>query len=184
MQISENFSFLSFSSENDYPWASQYRTVGVSRPGGCTTYLRFVPSVRIHVEDVGIVQINVPSVFACIIMASKDNYWCTWKSGGMSTSWAWWDTFYERLGPLPFSWFEFFGIERSLWFYLALGFLFAFFVPFFWLIFLPKFILLFLFILLLIILLIFLLIVVILFKVLLVLVILILHDSFIYLKFI
>ena len=182
MQISENFSFLSFSSENDYPWASQYRTMGVSWPGGCTTYLRFVPSVRIHVEDVGIVQINVPSVFACIIMASKDNYWCTWKSGGMSTSWAWWDTFYERLGPLPFSWFEFFGIERSLWFYLALRFLFAFFVPFFWLI--IKFILLFLFILLLIILLIFQLIVVILFKVLLVLVILILHDSFIYLKFI
>ncbi len=107
MQVSEYFSLGTSSSKDDNLGSSKNSRVSISRRRRSSGDFRFSELVSVDVKNVGVIEISVAFCFSSEIMSTKDNDWCSWQCGWVSTSRTWTYTLDNGISPLPSSNLEF-----------------------------------------------------------------------------
>ena len=74
MQVSEHLFLGPLASEYDDSAPGQNCTVQVASLGGRPRYLLLLPTVRVHVQTVCVVQVHVPFLLPSVVMSSEKYY--------------------------------------------------------------------------------------------------------------
>jgi hypothetical protein len=106
MKIPKDLSFRSSPSKDNDLRSCQHRGMSISWSRWSTRNLRFSKFIRIHIQDIRIVEVCITLSLSRVVMPSKDNNRCPRKRSRMPTPRTRTNPLDNRIRPLPPSYLQ------------------------------------------------------------------------------